>query len=363
MRNKIIIYLFFTIAFTQVLIAQTRVEKKYGGYGHILSTTEYTNLGGGREQVVLKNLGFSEAKVLSTTIYFTVNGKMEGEYKYYSLSNLIDHFIYKNGLLNGDYLRYHENGKIQYKGQYVNGKKEGSFLSYYFEGVLINEGRYINDNKEGDWKYYHKNGRINTSGICSEDKKQGIWRRYFENGTLESVTKYIDGEADKSFVSNEAVSTPCPNPKKLMGLSMYIDSKQRDPNPQGPNGQYDWKWQRKMFEAACVDAIKDSEEEIGRKISSMMKQHEAKLEVNNTKFDVSNGNIIKFAVNLKFDEFLIWMAKWKVDFNKVDVTDGRTVLDYVSDQIIRNKGLPQEPVLKGYYNMIKKAGGKHKYEL
>ena len=363
MKYKIAFYLFFTIVFPLALNAQTRIEKKFNVYGEIMSTTAYTKLGGGKEQVIIKNLAFSEDRVLSTTIYFTLNGKMDGVYKYYSGSDLLHHHIYKNGFLNGDYLSYHNNGKIQYKGQYVNGKKEGLFLSYYFEGVLIHEGKYINDNEEGEWKYYHKNGRINTSGICSKDKKQGIWRRYFENGTLESVTKYIDGEADKSFVSNETVSTPCPNPKKLIGLSMYVSSKERDPQPQGPNGQYDWKWQRKMFEAACVDANKDSEEEIGRKISSMMKQYEDKLEVNNTTFDVSNGNIIKFAVNLKFDEFLIWMTKWKVDFNKVDATDGRTVLDYITSQIESNKGLASEPVLKRYYDMIKKAGGKHKYEL
>ena len=141
---------------------------------------------------------------------------------------------------------------------------------------------------------------------------------------------------------------------------MFIDSKEQDPNPQG---RFVFKYQRKLLEAACANPITDSEEEIGKKVAALFKQFEGQLICNNIKFDVSNGNLIKFAVNLKFDEFLIDMCHWKVNFNKVDETDGRTVLDYVRDQLVLNKGLPQEPVLKGYYDMVRKAGGKHKFEL
>lgn len=152
----------------------------------------------------------------------------------------------------------------------------------------------------------------------------------------------------------------CPNPKKLRGLCMFVDSKEKDSNPQG---RFVWKYQRKLLEAACADPTKDSEEEIGRKIAKLWKDNEATLICNNTKFDVGNGNIIKFAVNLKFDEFLIDMTYWKVNLNKVDEMDGRTVLDYVAMQIQENEGLASEPVLKRYYAMLKKAGAKHRVEL
>ena len=152
----------------------------------------------------------------------------------------------------------------------------------------------------------------------------------------------------------------CPNPKKLRGLCMFVDSKEKDPNPQG---RFVWKYQRKLLEAACADPAKDSEEVIGRKISKMWKDNEAILICNNTKFDVANGSILKFAVNLKFDEFLIDATHWKVNLNKVDEMDGRTLQDYLRAQIERNKGLPAEPTLKQYYIMLRKAGAKHKSEL
>ena len=163
-----------------------------------------------------------------------------------------------------------------------------------------------------------------------------------------------------SFAVHAQEETACPNPKKLRGMCMLIDSQDKDPNPQG---HFVYKYQRKFLEAACIDVNKDSEEVIAQKISKVWKDNENTLICNNTKFDVSNGNIIKFAVNLKFDSFITDMTYWKVNLNKVDKTDGRTVLDYIKDQIERNKGLASEPVLQGYYKQLKKAGAKHKSEL
>ena len=155
-------------------------------------------------------------------------------------------------------------------------------------------------------------------------------------------------------------NTPCPNPKALRGICMFIDSKEQVSNPKG---RFVFKYQEKLLAAACVNLDMDDEEEIGRKVRAVMKLYEDELICNNIKFDVPNGSLIKFAVNLKFDEFVIDMTHWRVNLNKVDETDGRTVLDYTKDQIIKNKGLPQEDVLKRYYDMFKKAGAKHKYEL
>lgn len=157
-----------------------------------------------------------------------------------------------------------------------------------------------------------------------------------------------------------AEETVCPNPKKLRGLCMFVGDKEKDPNPLG---KFVYKYQRKFLEAACVDIKKDSEEEITKKISNVWSENEKTLICNNTQFGVANGNIIKYAVNLKFDEFLIDMTQWKVNLNKVDDSDGKTVLDYIQSQIDKNKGLPAEKTLQRYYDMMKKSGAKHKSEL
>jgi hypothetical protein len=152
------------------------------------------------------------------------------------------------------------------------------------------------------------------------------------------------------------------NFRKMRGLCVAIDSKERDPTLKG---RFQWQYQRKILEAAGVNVDTDTEAQIGEKISQMWKVWEELgfAICNNTLFDVSNGNIIKFAVSLRFDEFLIDMSIWKVDCNKVDELDGRTVLDYVQAQIVKNKGLPSEPHLLNYYKILRDAGARHKSEL
>jgi len=152
----------------------------------------------------------------------------------------------------------------------------------------------------------------------------------------------------------------CSNPKKLRGLCMYIGDMEKDPNPQG---RFVYKYQRKILEAACVDVNKDDEATIAKKIARVWKENEDQLTCDNIQFDVVQGSIIKFAVSLKFDSFILDMAKWKVNLNKVDKFDDRTVLDYVEYQMERMKGKPSEIILKNYYRILKDAGAKHKREL
>jgi len=160
----------------------------------------------------------------------------------------------------------------------------------------------------------------------------------------------------------EAVNndTECSNPKKLRGMCAVVGDLTEDSEPQG---KYKYLYQRKIFEAACVDINKDSEEEIARKVSKVWKENEDKLICNNTRFEVANGNIIKFAVDSTFDSFLTDIATWKINLNKVDETDGRTVLDYVKYQMERAKGTPSEQRISFYYRTLRSAGAKHKSEL
>lgn len=146
----------------------------------------------------------------------------------------------------------------------------------------------------------------------------------------------------------------------MRGICMYLDSAEKESSFTEP---WIWKWQTKFLGAARVDIEKDSDDVVAAKVRKMWNANEELFICNNTKFDVANGSLIKFAVNLKFDEFMIWMAKWKVNFNKIDEMDGKTVLDYIRAQIESHKGLPTEPTLKRYYDMVRKAGGRHKFEL
>lgn len=151
----------------------------------------------------------------------------------------------------------------------------------------------------------------------------------------------------------------CPDPKKVKFLCLYIDSR----TPAEATDTVRYKYQRQVLDAACVTA-EDSDEARLRKIQSMWKQFEDRLVCNNLQFDVANGNVIKFAASSLFDSFIYDVIDWKVDLNRVDSTDGRTVLDYLRYKIDRQQnGGPVREQFEVYYRALRKAGARHRAEL
>ena len=59
----------------------------------------------------------------------------------------------RNGLKQGLWEFYFDNGIICSKGLYKNGLKEG-YWEYYEDGNLISKGSYKNDLADGIWEYY-----------------------------------------------------------------------------------------------------------------------------------------------------------------------------------------------------------------
>lgn len=150
----------------------------------------------------------------------------------------------------------------------------------------------------------------------------------------------------------------CPNPKKIRHICMFIDGRSVDTEPNTP---YRFRYQRYIHEAACVKPG-DKEEVRLKKIQNMWTTFESQLICNNVQFDVPNGSVIKYAVSSQFDEFIWDIIYWKVNLNKVDQTDGKTVLDYLKGEIDRRREDSTER-LKAYYEMLREAGAKHKSEL
>jgi hypothetical protein len=151
----------------------------------------------------------------------------------------------------------------------------------------------------------------------------------------------------------------CPNPKKLKNLCMFVGDQSAEP---APAGHYRYTYQRKIAEAACVDPAKDSKETQSRKIAAMWKQYESQLTCNNVQFDVQNGSILKFAAAMMFDPFIRDAITWGVPLDRVDA-DGRTLLDYVRDHRDRNQGYSVGERFGQYYDMLRKAGARHRDEL
>jgi len=142
---------------------------------------------------------------------------------------------------------------------------------------------------------------------------------------------------------------------------MFVGSRTEDPNPLSK--RYTYMYQRRIFEAAGVDVNKDSEDEIARKVSGVWELYEDKAICNNLAFDVKDGSVLKYGVATKFDAFIYDIIKWKINLNKVDASDNRTLLDYIQFQIWRTEGTSIERKLQGYMKQLRAAGAKFRSEL
>lgn len=200
--------------------------------------------------------------------------------------------------------------------------------------------------------YTWYNGNTSSTWINTESIKE----------RLKTVSMDMLMQNEVKHVEVVTSAEPCLNLDRLKNICMNIDARNKDPNPKG---DYIYLYQRKILDAACVDVEKDSEEVIGEKVRKMWDAAVAqdKLNCRSIDFDANGGNVIKFAVSTKFNEFLDDMVYWGVNLNQIDKVDNRTVLDYVQHEINVNKGMSIEVKLKHYYKILRDAGAKHRSEL
>ena len=156
----------------------------------------------------------------------------------------------------------------------------------------------------------------------------------------------------------------CPIPEKIENICMFVDGRNLEPDAEWRKtfGDYVYRYQRKILDAACVIG-KDEESTVNKKVQTMWTASRDKLNCLSIQFDASGGNILKFAISSKFDQFIHDAIWWGVDLNWVDEIDKRTVLDYVSYEIEKHKGTNIESKYAHYYKLLRDAGAKHRHEL
>jgi len=73
---------------------------------------------------------------------------------------------------NGKIKDYHNNGKLEFEGEYLNGKRNGLGKEYNYDGKLQFEGIYLNGKKNGKGKEFYNNGQLKLEG---EYKNDIVW--------------------------------------------------------------------------------------------------------------------------------------------------------------------------------------------
>lgn len=126
---------------------------------------------------------------------------------YYPNGKKHEEINYKNGLIDGTYIKYHENGVVQEA--IYNYNKEIFSTKYSNTGIKIQEINYIinlNKHKEEQESYknkiYHgmciwycsKTGRKIKEANYKKGKYHGIYKDYYDNGNIRNEINYYKGK-------------------------------------------------------------------------------------------------------------------------------------------------------------------------
>lgn len=93
-----------------------------------------------------------------------VNGKKNGRsVSYYSNGKISEELDWKNGIHDGIWNQYFENGVLKLSSGYTNGKRTGDFVLNYSDNRPEWKGAYANDKREGKWSHFDVTGKNDTN--------------------------------------------------------------------------------------------------------------------------------------------------------------------------------------------------------
>ena len=100
----------------------------------------------------------------------------------------------KNGIANGQWQEWSENGKLRYNSYWKDGKGHGLWQYFHDNGTLRYEESYILDIPDGISRSYYNNGQLKDDFFWLQGKKQGVWTSYSETGILLKTEIYEDNK-------------------------------------------------------------------------------------------------------------------------------------------------------------------------
>ena len=82
-----------------------------------------------------------------------------------------DYYKDDNGLKQGEYKSYYNNGKLDIHCYYKDDKLHGIYKSYYTNGKLRNICNFINGKEHGEDKFYNRDGSYDRSFYFNHGKE------------------------------------------------------------------------------------------------------------------------------------------------------------------------------------------------
>lgn len=126
---------------------------------------------------------------------------------------------------------------------------------------------------------------------------------------------------------------------------------------------YEYYYEKKIDEMACVNIGVDNEETVRKKLQSFWNKYKTSCKCDALSFGLPNGNFLKYALSQNMPEVIETLAStYGLDINFIDPADGLNLLDYIIGEIERLKKLQNSKyavkVYEDYKASVIGLGGK-----
>jgi len=101
---------------------------------------------------------------------------------------------FKDGIKDGKWTTWFENGQIQYEATYKVGTLVVETKYLYYESGQIEAKEYYKDELDGKVTLWYEDGQIKAEGNYKDGKGDGKWIWWYEDGQIKSEKNYKDGE-------------------------------------------------------------------------------------------------------------------------------------------------------------------------
>jgi len=154
-------------------------------------------------QTVLPAFEISTEEVDGKTISLYKNEPFTG----FSIQTLkngkpISWVSYKNGLADGQWQEWYENGNLRFDSYWKEGKGHGPWKYFHENGKLRQEEFFDMDAAIGIFKSFWPNGQLRLNSSWLQGQKHGMWTYYDESGSPIKTEMYLN---DALIASNPII--------------------------------------------------------------------------------------------------------------------------------------------------------------
>lgn len=158
-----------------------------------------------------------------------VNEKRSGTWTLYSNNTKVAQEKYKNGVKNGESLKFYNTGEILEKADWVNGKQEGNYRLLFKNGQPFMQCKFNNDMRNGLFLSYYQSGDIEMEAEYKNNLRHGEWKFFNDEGEVQYTLLYNEGVCLNPAVRDSIDNLDMQNMEK--GKGSIIDPEKYMDNP------------------------------------------------------------------------------------------------------------------------------------